>query len=151
MKNFIIVIAVALLSLNSCKPKSSDSAIDKKEEVSIQMDTAISPEIPTVNIQPNQKITSPLELKVNSEGVWLANEGELGWVQLVDESGNELTKGFLTSEGDWMQSGPVMFSSVLTFDSKNLEKGILIIHNNPGGGDGDEAGEELKFEIPVTF
>ena len=35
--------------------------------------------------------------------------------------------------------------------TKDAEKGTLIIHNNPGYGDGSEAGEKLSFKIPVRF
>ncbi len=107
--------------------------------------------LPTVNIQPNQKISSPLKIKVNSEGIWFASEGELGIVRLLDSDGNELAQGILSADEEWMKEGPVMFSTELNFDSKKAEKAKLIIHNNPGGGDGDEAGEKKSFEIPVIL
>ncbi len=88
---------------------------------------------------------------MNSQGVWYASEGELGWISLIDENGIELAKGILSAEGEWMKSGPVMFSTILNFDPSNSEKGKLIIHNNPGDGDGDEAGTNINFEIPVIL
>ena len=54
-------------------------------------------------------------------GVWSAHEGELGIIQLIDS------------------------------DGKEVEKGTLIIHNNPGDGSGDEAGESRQFEVPIRF
>ena len=50
-----------------------------------------------------------------------------------------------------MKSGSVMFSCTITFDAGNIKKGKLIIHNNPGEGDGDEAGENISFQIPVIL
>jgi len=107
--------------------------------------------LPTVNVTENEKLNSPHKITVNSEGVWFASEGELGWVQLVDNNGVELAKAILTAEGDWMKNGPVMFSCTITFDAGNIKKGKLIIHNNPGEGDGDEAGENISFQIPVIL
>ena len=84
-------------------------------------------------------------------GVWHASEGELGIIQLLDANGEELAYGIMSTKEDWMKSGPVQFETTLVFDAKKSEKGTLIIHNNPGDGSGDEAGELHQFEIPVRF
>jgi hypothetical protein len=106
---------------------------------------------PTVNIEPNQKVSTPLTVRVNSQGLWMAHEGEVGWATLLDESGNELATGILKAEGEWMKSGPVMYRTVLEFNDADKTKGTLLIKQNPGPGDGAEAGTSESFEIPVTF
>ena len=106
---------------------------------------------PTVSINPHDVIKSPLHLSVNSMGVWHAHEGELGHVQLIDHQGNELATGILSTSEDWMKSGSIIFQTVLEFNPEKYKKGYLTIHNNPGDGDGSEAGEKLSFKIPVRF
>lgn len=106
---------------------------------------------PTVSINPNEVVKSPLQLSVNSMGVWHAHEGELGIIQLIDSDGKELGYGIMSATEEWMKSGPVQFKTTIAFDAKDAEKGTLIIHNNPGYGDGSEAGEKLSFKIPVRF
>ena len=138
------ILFIFAIFFGACK---SDNSKQKTEEFKKEK----AHHFPTVNVKRNEKIISPKKIRVNSEGIWYANEGELGWVQLKDNEGNELARGILSAEGEWMNKDPVMFSTVLTFDLKNRERGKLIIHNNPGPGDGDEAGQDINFEIPVTF
>lgn len=106
---------------------------------------------PAVSINPHDVVKSPLHLSVNSMGVWHAHEGELGHVQLLDQQENVLATGILSTSEDWMKSGSIIFQTVLNFNPKNQKYGHLIIHNNPGDGDGSEAGEKLSFKIPVRF
>ena len=106
---------------------------------------------PTVSINPHEVVKSPLHLSVNSMGVWHAHEGELDHVQLIDHQGNELATGILSTSEDWMKSGSILFQTVLEFNPEKYKKGYLTIHNNPGDGDGSEAGEKLSFKIPVRF
>ena len=106
---------------------------------------------PTVSINPHDVVKSPLHLSVNSMGVWHAHEGELGHVQLIDQQGNELATGILSTSEDWMKSGSILLKTVLEFNPEKYKKGYLTIHNNPGDGDGSEAGEKLSFKIPVRF
>ena len=78
---------------------------------------------PTVSINPHEVVKSPLQLSVNSMGVWHAHEGELDHVQLIDQQGNELAIGILSTSEDWMKSGSILFQTVLEFNSKE-NKGI---------------------------
>jgi hypothetical protein len=110
-----------------------------------------NPLSPTVSINPHDVVKSPLHLSVNSMGVWHAHEGELGHVQMLDQQGNELATGILSTSEDWMKSGSIIFQTVLEFNPEKYKKGYLTIHNNPGDGDGSEAGEKLSFKIPVRF
>ncbi|WP_028887280.1 hypothetical protein [Tenacibaculum ovolyticum] len=141
---------IITIIFGACKNDNSKQKKDEFKKVATRY-TNKTQLFPTLNIKPNEKIISPKKIRVNSEGVWFASEGELGWIQLKDNEGNELARGILSAEGDWMKEGPVMFSTILTFDIKNIEKGKLVIHNDPGPGDGDEAGKNINFEIPITF
>lgn len=108
--------------------------------------------LPTVNIKEEEVITSPQKITVNSEGLWFATEGKLGHVELFDSEDNLLTEGHLMADGEWMTEKPALFSTALTFTVKeDTEKGKLVIYNNPGNGDGEEAGEKISFEVPVRF
>ena len=106
---------------------------------------------PTVSINPHEVVKSPLQLSVNSMGVWHAHEGELGIIQLIDSDGKEMAYGIMSATEEWIKSGPVQFKTTIGFDAKEVEKGTLIIHNNPGDGSGDEAGESHQFEVPIRF
>ena len=106
---------------------------------------------PTVSINPHEVINFPLHIKINSMGVWRAYEGELGLVKLYNSEGQQLAWGIMSATEEWMRPGPVMFQTSLQFNPGDSEKGTLVIHNNPGGGSGDEAGEEVSFKIPVRF
>lgn len=111
---------------------------------------------PSINIKPNQKITSPLKIIVNSRAVWFASEGELGNIQIVDNQGNVLNEkddyGILgCDEDNWMTDKPVNFSTILKFDPKGAKEGKIIVYSDPGEGDGEEAGVMYSFEIPVRF
>jgi len=138
---------LSIFLFNSCNKSKKEFSISNLEEVQ----NAKNPE---VNVIPYQKITSPLDIKVDSKGLWFASEGELGIVTIVDEENNELGTNIaiLTSvDGNWMISGSALFKTTLRFESKEAKSGKLIFHNNPGEGDGDEAGVSKSFEIPVKF
>lgn len=147
--HFIFVLAT--LFIVSCELEQKS---EKQKVLPVSNSKILSKKItslPTVNVKENDRLNSPYKIIVNSEGIWFASEGELGWAQLVDNNGNELAKAILMAQGDWMKSGPVKFSAIMKFEAGNIKKGKLIIHNNPGEGDGDEAGGNISFEIPVTF
>ena len=138
---------LSIFLFNSCNKSKKEFSISNLEAVK----NAKNPE---VNVVLNQKITSPLEIKVDSKGLWIASEGELGIVIIVDEDNNNLGTNIaiLTSvDGNWMTSGSALFKTILTFDAKDSKSGKLIFHNNPGEGEGDEAGVSKSFEIPVEF
>jgi len=142
-----IVLILSVFLINSCNKPKKEFSRNNTEEVQ-------NAKNPKVNIIPHQKIISPLDIKVDSKGLWFASEGELGIVTIVDEENNELGTNIaiLTSvDGNWMTSGSVLFKTILTFDAKDSKSGKLIFHNNPGEGEGDEAGVSKSFEIPVEF
>ena len=123
---------------------------------SILLLNACQEKLPTINIKNEEKITSPLRLKINSQGVWYASEGELGTIEIVDEKNKVLNQkgdwGILfSSDGNWMHSNPAYFETTVKFDPKGAKKGKIIIYNNPGEGDGEEAGTLEYFEVPIRF
>ena len=112
--------------------------------------------LPTTNITIGQIIASPLLVEVNSRGVWHAHEGELGRVEVIDANGTILnnTRDYAilhTTDGDWMKQGDAYFSTTVTFKKSQSKNGKIIIYNNPGPGDGEEASRKEKIEIPIRF
>jgi len=147
-KSFLIIgFILSIFLFISCNKSKNESSKSNREVIEKVKN-------PEVNVVPYQKITSPFEIKVDSKGIWIASEGELGIVTIVDENDNELGKdiAILTSvDGNWMTSGSALFKTTLTFDAKDSKSGKLIFYNNPGEGEGDEAGISKSFEIPVKF
>jgi len=152
----LILILLSFCSCNENKNAKTTTEIEKKVNRKENNVEKFYRKIPTTNIKDKQKITSPLYIKVNSEGIWFASEGELGLVQIVDENNKLLNKkgnfGILSSiDGNWMHSNPAFFETEVDFEIKGAKSGKIIINSNPGSGDGDEAGTIYTIEIPVTF
>ena len=142
------VLISSILLLNGCQEKSLSSSVKEENEFIKKR--------PTINIKKGEKISSPLKLKINSQGVWYASEGELGTVEIVDEKNRVLNqKGdwviLFSSDGNWMHSNPAYFETTVKFDPKGAKKGKIIIYNNPGEADGEEAGTLYHFEILIKF
>ncbi len=156
LKVSILVISI-LFTITSCNHQSNNKNLpfrileDQQDERNTINQALQKLKFPTVNITANDKLTSPVLIEVNSQGLWFASEGRLGHVQLVDENGNELAYDHMTTKDDWMTNEPVVFTSTLNFNAKENTGGLLIIHNDPGEGDGEEAGEKTQFSIPITF
>ncbi len=68
-------------------------------------------QLPTVNIEPQDIINSPVEIIVNPMGVWNAPEGEIGDMQLFNANGERLATGAL------IRSGPVLFANTLKLNA----------------------------------
>lgn len=160
----LAVMTLSFLLMVSCKQKSAsgeetlETVETEIEEVVTETTEGIQDEIkemkqslPTVNIKSNETVSSPLYVQLNSQGLWMGYEGEVGWVKLVDEAGNELASGILKAEGEWMKSGPVMYGTNLEFDATGHSSGRLIFQQNAGPGEGDEAGPSESFEVAVKF
>ena len=149
-----IVLSV-LITLTACHNQAKQSP-DTKGNNKLQTAEAANKsdsiaQWPTLNIEANQRLSSPTVVEVNSQGLWFASEGMLGYAQLVDNEGRELARGFLSTTEDWMSEKALVFTTNLVFEAPKGSKGRLIIHNNPGEGDGEEAGEKKQFSIPVSF
>jgi hypothetical protein len=103
---------------------------------------------PIVNIKNGQKITSPLNIEVNTMQIWPISDGEIGTLRLVDENNKQLGLAkIISADGYWKECSP-FFKAQLTFNPKKAKSGKLIFSN-----------EQIKkgsvvqqsFEIPVTF
>ena len=79
------------------------------------------PQLPKVNVSPQEIITSPIEIIVNSMGVWGAFEGELEGVRRFDGNGKDLVKGIL------LRSGPIVFTTTLEIDPRYSAHGLLVL------------------------
>ncbi|MEE9349293.1 MAG: hypothetical protein V3U80_04540 [Flavobacteriaceae bacterium] len=155
MKTKQVLLSILLLMFiqltTSCKKKEAvkDVTETKPELIHKKTNDVISKKYPSVNIKANQKITSPLKIKVNSLGIWSAFEGEIGTVRLYGAANKQLGNvGILhVSDGvDWMVEGNVPFDATITFEAGKSSKGKLVFdNNNPGEGD------DKSFEIPVQF
>jgi hypothetical protein len=82
--------------------------------------------------RPNEKVTSPLEIKGEARGAWFF-EGSFP-LEIVTESGVTITQSFVTAEGDWMTEEFIPFSAEVAFDPGNEKSGFLILKkDNPSG------------------
>ena len=102
------------------------------------------PQLPTVNIEPQDIINSPVEIIVNPMGVWGAFEGQIGDVQLFNANGKRLATGAL------IRSGTVVFANTLKFDAEDSCEGLLVIRHKPEG-DFIKEHKIVTLEIPVRF
>jgi len=100
---------------------------------------------PTVNIKQNQKISSPLLIEFKSNSAWIAHEGELGSVTLIDAHNNNLGVAILSvTDGNWMSKDPLTSKVTLTFNIKSTTSAKLVFrNNNPSLTDGINKSFEL--------
>jgi len=104
--------------------------------------------VPTVDVQPYQMISSPLNINGNSNGAWHGFEGNLGTVEVQNDAGDVLAVAGLLITGEWMTEDPVNFSAIVEFDAGDAIQGKLVFKNaNPSNN------RELdkSFEVPVQF
>ncbi|MGM0482694.1 MAG: Gmad2 immunoglobulin-like domain-containing protein [Patescibacteria group bacterium] len=101
--------------------------------------------------EPNQVIESPLELQGKARGSWFFEA--TAPVLLVDEDGQNIARGTIEAQGDWMTENFVEFKGEITFEepenlAESSDSGTLIFQKaNPSGlPENDEA-----MEIPVLF
>lgn len=103
-------------------------------------------EIIVENPRPNQKITSPLEVKGRARGSWYFEANFSA--ELFDTNDKSLGTAIITAEGDWMTEDFVPFTGELSFNTPATEKGKLIIRNaNPS----DLPENSKTLIIPVAF
>lgn len=140
MKVFTLVVVGSLFL--GCQ--SFDIKEEKQKSKSV-----VKTKNPSVNIKPNQKINSPLYVEFTSDGLWFANEGELGTVSLVDADNNTLGTAILrVTDGNWMSKESVTSKVPLTFQTRNSTSANLIFkNNNPSMTEG----ENKEFEIAVIL
>lgn len=128
----------------------NEGELDETEIIEIQNqdDNLAEKEIVGDNIRVNALgvgdiIKPPLKITGSAKGWYF--EGSFG-VQVVGENGEVLYAGVAEAQEDWMQDKYVPFEVELNFETKGLEKGIMIFRkNNPSGL--EENNQELRFLI----
>lgn len=98
------------------------------------------------NPQPNQVVTSPLEISGKARGTWFF-EADFP-VRLYDSEGKEIAVGIAQAQGEWMTEEFVPFKATLTFTMPLADKGELVLEkSNPS--DLPENADSLR--IPIRF
>lgn len=99
------------------------------------------------NIQPGDKISSPLEITGEARGTWFFEASFP--ITILDDSGNIIVEGHAEATADWMTEEFVGFKATLQFTTpQNVTKGFLVLHkDNPSG----LAQNDDELKIPVKF
>jgi len=100
--------------------------------------------------QPDEIISSPLEIQGEARGWWFFEASFP--IELRNENGNLIAQGLGEAQADWMTDDFVPFKSVLKFSSPTTENGKLILKkDNPSGLPAyDESMEiSLLFSKPI--
>jgi len=91
-------------------------------------------------------ITSPLVVSGTAPGTWFF-EASLP-VNVLDEAGMVVAAGPAHALDDWMTTGPVRFTTTLTFTPPATTTGYLVIKNdNPSG----LPANDKRFQVKVRF
>ncbi|MDD3102375.1 MAG: GerMN domain-containing protein, partial [Patescibacteria group bacterium] len=97
--------------------------------------------------QPNEIISSPLEIEGEARGTWFFEASFP--VKLLDSSGAEIAKGIAQAKSDWMTEDFVPFTATLQFNVPVETKGILILEkDNPSGL--PENADELRVPVIIA-
>lgn len=97
----------------------------------------------------NTGLSSPLKISgyINGNG-WAGFEGQVGTVELVDDSGKQLSRVVLQATSEWTTL-PTFFSASLDFISNQDTSAKLIFHNeNPSGL--SEKNKEFQLAIRIN-
>lgn len=99
------------------------------------------------NIEPNQRIDSPLVIKGEARGAWFF-EGDFP-IALEDKDGVVIAETYGMAEGEWMTEDFVPFTATLEFKrTKIYDEGTLVFKkDNPAGLPENEE----SLEIPILF
>lgn len=102
--------------------------------------------IRVTNIQPNQKINSPVKIVGEARGVWFFEASFP--VSVFDDNGELLGNGIATAKDEWMTENFVPFEANITFTKPQTDIGRLVLRkDNPSGlSENDDA-----LFIPVAF
>ena len=77
-------------------------------------------------------VSSPMTITGKAQGFWYF-EGEFP-VYLYDDRGDEIGKGFVTAQGDWMTEDFVPFTGSLTFEEPTTPGGrVFFTQSDPSG------------------
>ena len=130
---------------NPSEPMPTTVCIDKSSKYYFD-DSSLYGEIRVFSPQPDEVITSPVEITGEARGFWFF-EGSFP-VELTKDNGVSLATGTVTAQGDWMTEEFVPFTATLRFDDVDRKAGKLIFQNaNPSGLPENQE----KFIVPVKF
>ena len=99
-------------------------------------------------IMNGQLVSNPFAFK-GSTGLsqdWVAFEGQVGYVELVDSQGKILDTSPMAVVGESMKVPPYEFKVLLEYTTTDSQ-GTLVFHNNNISG----LVEDITFEVPVRF
>lgn len=105
--------------------------------------------IVVTSLQPNDVISSPLKIDgyVNGGG-WIAFEGQVGTVNLLDANGRMISSSILAVPGEWMKNPPINFETMMMFEKPQTEIGSLIFKSENPSGNPDN---NKEYTLPIRF
>ncbi len=98
------------------------------------------------NPRPNQKITSPLNIKGQARGYWFFEASFP--IKLYNGKEEEIASAIAQAKTDWMTEEFVAFEAILQFQTPDKGKGTIVFEkDNPSGlPENDD-----QLEIPINF
>ena len=103
-------------------------------------------DVKNLSVKAGQEISGPLVVEGEAAGVWFFEASFP--IKIIDERGNVLGSSFVRAEGDWMTENFVPFRGEITYASKAVSKGFLILSkDNPSG----LAQYDRQVKIPVVL
>ncbi len=130
-----------------CVTSDGRTFVNEKAVVATtSVETTLSDMIRSVNIVPDQLISSPLVITGEARGYWYFESSFP--VELLDGNGVQIAIVPMQATSDWMTTDFVPFKGTLSFVQPNTATGTLILRNdNPSGM--PERSYEIR--IPITF
>lgn len=98
------------------------------------------------NIDANQLVTSPLEVKAQAPGTWFF-EANIGF-RLLDADGKEVARGLAMADGEWMTEQLVPFTGKVTFTAPDTDTGYIEIEKDNSS---DLPEHDASVRIPIRF
>lgn len=108
--------------------------------------SSIGDMIRNLNVEADQRVTSPLELTGEARGIWFFEANFP--IEIVDANGEQVAESFATAEGEWMTEDFVPFTATITFENPETSEGTLIFHRANPSGLPENAD---RVELPVRF
>lgn len=150
------VIIVLGLALKITRLGSEDAKFETpaSNEVAVNSICGLTVSSPT----PNEEVVFPLTVNAVVDNTlagelgcsWTVFEAQAALIEVMDSDNNKVGQGLLTTTEDWMTTGPVNFTSVISLDD-GVSSGeeLTLIFNEEDPSDG-EAGVPSVLEIPVV-
>ena len=101
--------------------------------------------ITIANPRPNQKISSPLEIRGAARGSWYFEASFP--IKLIDEKGNTIAQTHGEAQGDWMTKDFVPYKATLAFKTNSTKGTLILMKDNPSG----DPKNDKQLKVPVVF